>query len=48
MDEPTFGAAAHADVAATSPAEAELYAQIVPFWHCYRGLERYWRKRSES
>jgi glyoxylase-like metal-dependent hydrolase (beta-lactamase superfamily II) len=48
MDEPTFCAAAHADVAASSPDEADLYAAIVPFWHCYRGLERYWRKRSES
>jgi hypothetical protein len=48
MDEETFCAAARADVAESDPDEADHYAGIVPFWHCYRGLERYWRKRRES
>jgi glyoxylase-like metal-dependent hydrolase (beta-lactamase superfamily II) len=48
MDEETFCAAARADVAESDPAEADTYAGVVPFWHCYRGLERYWRKRRES
>jgi len=47
MDEETFCAAARADVADCDPDEADRYAGIVPFWHCYRGLERYWRKRRE-
>jgi glyoxylase-like metal-dependent hydrolase (beta-lactamase superfamily II) len=48
MDEPTFAAAARADVAAFDPGGAYGYEQVVPFWHCYRGLERYWRKRAEA
>lgn len=47
MDEPTFAAAALADLAASDPDAAEDYAHVVPFWHCYAGLERYWRKRRE-
>ena len=47
MDEPTFCAAARADVAESDPDLADHYAAIVPFWHCYQGLERYWRKRNE-
>ena len=47
MDEPTFCAAARADVAEADPELADDYGGIVPFWHCYRGLERYWRKRGE-
>jgi glyoxylase-like metal-dependent hydrolase (beta-lactamase superfamily II) len=47
MDEATFVAAARADVAASDPDEAEIYDVAAPFWHCFRGLERYWRKRSE-
>jgi glyoxylase-like metal-dependent hydrolase (beta-lactamase superfamily II) len=46
MDEETFCAAARADVAEHEPGRVDRYAAVVPFWHCYRGLERYWRKRS--
>jgi len=45
MDEPTFCAAARADVAASDPDEVDRYGDLIPFWHCYRGLERYWTKR---
>ena len=48
MDEPTFVAAARADVAARDPDEVAAYDRAAPYWHCYRGLERYWRKRSEG
>ena len=44
MDEPTFVAAARADVAASDPEEADAYDRAAPYWHCYLGLERYWRK----
>ena len=47
MDEATFVAAARADVARLDPAEADAYDRAAPYWHCFRGLERYWRKRSE-
>lgn len=47
MDEETFVAAARADVARLDPAEADTYGRAAPYWHCFRGLERYWRKRSE-
>jgi glyoxylase-like metal-dependent hydrolase (beta-lactamase superfamily II) len=48
MDEPTFVAAARADVAAAEPGEVEAYDRAAPYWHCYLGLERYWRKRAEA
>jgi glyoxylase-like metal-dependent hydrolase (beta-lactamase superfamily II) len=48
MDEATFCAAARADVADSDPELVGAYSGVVPFWHCYRGLERYWRKRSEA
>jgi glyoxylase-like metal-dependent hydrolase (beta-lactamase superfamily II) len=48
MDEPTFVAAARADVAASDPDEADAYDRAAPYWHCYLGLERYWRKRLEA
>ncbi len=48
MDEPTFVAAARADVAASDPDEADAYDRAAPYWHCFLGLERYWRKRSEA
>jgi glyoxylase-like metal-dependent hydrolase (beta-lactamase superfamily II) len=47
MDEQTFVAAARADVAGADPDEADAYDRAAPYWHCYRGLERYWRKRRE-
>jgi glyoxylase-like metal-dependent hydrolase (beta-lactamase superfamily II) len=48
MDEQTFIAAARADVAAWDPDEADVYERAAPYWHCYLGLERYWRKRAEA
>jgi len=48
MDEATFVAAARADVAAAEPGEAEAYDRAAPYWHCYLGLERYWRTRAET
>jgi len=48
MDEPTFVAAARADVAASDPDDADAYDRAAPYWHCYLGLERYWRKRLEA
>jgi len=48
MDEPTFIAAARADVVRSDPEEAEAYVRAAPLWHCYLGLERYWRKRAEA
>jgi glyoxylase-like metal-dependent hydrolase (beta-lactamase superfamily II) len=48
MDEPTFDAAARADIAASDPGDVEHYLTVVPAWHCYRGLERYFRKRREA
>jgi glyoxylase-like metal-dependent hydrolase (beta-lactamase superfamily II) len=48
MDEATFVAAARADVGAAEPGEADAYDRAAPFWHCYLGLERYWRKRVKA
>ena len=47
MDEETFVAAARADCAASDPDEIEAYSRPAPYWQCYQGLERYWRKRRE-
>jgi glyoxylase-like metal-dependent hydrolase (beta-lactamase superfamily II) len=47
MDEPTFVAAARAHIASSEPDE-EAYARAAPYWHCFLGLERYWRKRREA
>jgi glyoxylase-like metal-dependent hydrolase (beta-lactamase superfamily II) len=49
MDEATFVAAAHADIEAIDGDEhARAYDRAAPFWHSYRGLERYWLKRREA
>ncbi len=48
MDEDTFVTAARADCAASDPGLADAYDRAAPYWHCYRGLERYWRKRQEA
>ena len=48
MDEATFVAAARADVVASDPDEVEAYDRAAPYWHCFLGLERYWRKRAEA
>jgi glyoxylase-like metal-dependent hydrolase (beta-lactamase superfamily II) len=48
LDEAAFAAAAHDDIAGAGDADADHYLDVVPAWHAYRGLERYWRKRRES
>ena len=48
MDEETFVAAARADCRASDPDEVEAYNVAAPYSQCFLGLERYWRKRSES
>jgi len=48
MDEATFVAAARADVLASDPDEVEAYDRAAPYWHCFLGLERYWRRRTEA
>ena len=48
MDEQTFVAAARYDVAQTDPDLADEYDCAAPYWHHYRGLERYWRKRRDA
>jgi glyoxylase-like metal-dependent hydrolase (beta-lactamase superfamily II) len=48
MDEPTFAAAARADLTQSDPDVAEDYGRVVPFWHCHAGLSRYWSKRAEA
>jgi glyoxylase-like metal-dependent hydrolase (beta-lactamase superfamily II) len=48
MDEETFSAAVVAELEASDPANADDYQIVVPVWHAYRGLERYWRKRREA
>ena len=48
MDEPTFVAAARHDVSQTDPELADDYDRAAPYWHHYRGIERYWRKRREA
>jgi len=47
MDEPAFLAAARRDVEESGD-DAAYYDRAAPFWHCYLGLERYWRKRREG
>ena len=48
MDEATFVAAARYDVAQLDPELADDYDRAAPYWHHFRGLERYWRKRLEA
>ena len=48
MDEPTFVAAARADVAGSDYDDGDAYDRAAPYWHCYLGLEQYWRKRLEA
>ena len=48
MDEQTFVAAARHDVSQTDPELADDYDRAAPYWHHYRGIERYWRKRREA
>jgi glyoxylase-like metal-dependent hydrolase (beta-lactamase superfamily II) len=48
MDEATFVAAARFDVTQVDPELADEYDRAAPYWHHFRGLERYWRKRREA
>jgi glyoxylase-like metal-dependent hydrolase (beta-lactamase superfamily II) len=48
MDEATFVAAARYDVSQTDPDFVDEYDRAAPFWHHYRGIERYWRKKRET
>jgi glyoxylase-like metal-dependent hydrolase (beta-lactamase superfamily II) len=48
MDESTFVAAARYDVEQVDPGLSEDYDRAAPYWHHYRGIERYWRKRREA
>jgi glyoxylase-like metal-dependent hydrolase (beta-lactamase superfamily II) len=47
MDEETFVAAARYDVSQSDPDLVDEYDRAAPFWHHFRGIERYWRKRRE-
>jgi glyoxylase-like metal-dependent hydrolase (beta-lactamase superfamily II) len=48
MDERTFVAAARYDVSQTDPDLVDEYDRAAPYWHHFRGIERYWRKRREA
>ena len=48
MDEATFVAAGQYDVAQSDPELVSAYDTAAPFWHHFRGLERYWRKRAQA
>ena len=48
MDEDTFIAAARHDVSQTDPELVDDYERAGPYWHHFRGIERYWRKRREA
>jgi glyoxylase-like metal-dependent hydrolase (beta-lactamase superfamily II) len=48
MDEQTFAAAARHDVSQTDPDLADDYDRAAPYWHHYRGIERYWRKQHDT
>ena len=48
MDEETFIAAARFDVEQTDPGLVDEYGRAGPYWHHFRGIERYWRKKSEA
>jgi glyoxylase-like metal-dependent hydrolase (beta-lactamase superfamily II) len=48
MDEDAFIAAARFDVSQTDPELVDEYQRAGPYWHHYRGIERYWRKLREA
>jgi glyoxylase-like metal-dependent hydrolase (beta-lactamase superfamily II) len=48
MDEASFVAAAAHDVARADPELVDEYQRAGPYWHHFRGIERYWRKRREA
>ena len=45
MDEQTFVAATRFDVEQVDPDLADDYDRAAPYWHHFRGIERYWQKR---
>lgn len=47
MDEATFVAAARYDVEQVDGELADVYDRAAPYWHSFRGIERFWRKRRE-
>ena len=48
LGEDAFAAAVREDIAASDPESVDHYLTVVPAWHAYGGLERYWRKRREA
>ena len=48
MDEEAFVAAARYDVSQTDPELVDEYQRSGPYWHHFRGIERYWRQRREA
>ena len=48
MDEQTFVAAAAHDVSKLDPELVDEYQRAGPYWHHFRGFERYWRKKREA
>jgi glyoxylase-like metal-dependent hydrolase (beta-lactamase superfamily II) len=48
MDEDAFIAAARYDASQTDPELVDEYQRAGPYWHHFRGIERYWRKRREA
>jgi glyoxylase-like metal-dependent hydrolase (beta-lactamase superfamily II) len=48
MDEEAFVAAARYDVSQTDPELVDEYERAGPYWHHFRGIERYWRQRREG
>ena len=48
MDEEAFVAAARYDVSQTDPDLVDEYERAGPYWHHFRGIERYWRQRREG
>ena len=48
MDEQTFIAAARFDVEQVDSELVDEYQRAGPYWHHFRGIERYWRKRAEA
>ena len=48
MDEEAFVAAARYDVSQTDPELVDEYERAGPYWHHFRGIERYWRQRREA
>jgi hypothetical protein len=48
MDEEAFIAAARFDASRTDPDLVDDYQRAGPYWHHFRGIERYWRKKREA